>query len=489
MSNRVFRWIRARLSGGLFALTTAMLMGCASTSARPAFDEVAKTVGDRTGHQVRWNQDTDADREAEAAVDRLLSHELTADSAVQVALLVNPALRSTFEELAIAQADLVQAGLLKNPVFTIGRTAWESEHIDPNLFASVEVDFLDLLTMPMRKRVAATELEAQKLEVADHVLALSSEVREAFYTAQAAEQIAAMRKLVDEAAQTSAELARRQHEAGNMSDLALQNELGLAAQTALERKRADGEAAVAREVLNKRMGTWGPRTAWKTATRLPELPADEAPLDHLESLAVGQRLDVAAARRNVQAIGYALSLAKTTRWTGTVNVAVEAGRLRGSRHFSFGPSVAVEIPIFDQRQAQIAKLEAFERQAQSDLRTLAVDVRADVRSSRARVRTSRDVVEHYGKVIVPIRERVVKYSQEQYDAMLLGVYQLIQAKQSEFEAYREYIEALRDYWIARSDLERAVGGRLAVANQSESVRENARQTTSPPSPPSHVHGH
>ena len=64
------------------------------------------------------------------------------------------------------------------------------------------------------------------------------------------------------------------------------------------------------------------------------------------------------------------------------------------------------------------------------------------------------------KSVVPLRENVVRFSQEQYDAMLLGVYQLLQAKQAEFDAYREYIEALRDYWIARSDLERAVGAPL-----------------------------
>jgi outer membrane protein, heavy metal efflux system len=171
---------------------------------------------------------------------------------------------------------------------------------------------------------------------------------------------------------------------------------------------------------------------------------------------------VGAARRNLQAMGYALSLAKTTRWTGTVNVAVETGRLRHNRRFSFGPSVALEIPLFDQRQAQIAKLEAFERQAQNELHALAIDVRADVRSSRARVLTARGVVEEYGKVVVPLRESIVRFSQEQYDAMLLGVYQLIQAKQNEYDAYREFIEALRDYWIARSDLERAVGGRVGA---------------------------
>lgn len=438
----------------------ALLAGCASTSAKPAMDDVAREVKARSGHDIRWDHDAEPDAEAERAVDRLLAHDLTADAAVQIALLENAGLRAELEELAIGQADLVQAGLLSNPVFSFGRTAWEAEHLAPNLFASVEQDFLDVLTMPLRKRVAQTELEATKLEVGDHVLALAGEVRAAFHAAQAAEQVAAMRRLVDDAAQASAELAKNQHEAGNMNDLALSNERALAAQTALERTRAEGEALVLREALNKKMGLWGPRTAWRLPARLPELPAAEVPLERLESAAIAQRLDVAAARRNVQAIGYALSMAKTTRWTGVVNVSVEAGRLRHDKRFSFGPSVAVEIPLFDQRQAQIAKLEAYERQAKSELRALAVDVRADVRSSRARVLTARAVVEQYGKTVVPLREQIVKYSQEQYDAMLLGTYALVQAKQAEFEAYGRYIEALRDYWIARSDLERAVGASL-----------------------------
>ncbi|MBX3258274.1 MAG: TolC family protein [Labilithrix sp.] len=468
------------------AASVALLAGCASTSARPAFDEVATTVKARSGHAVRWDPSTDEDRRVEEAIDALLRRELTADAAVEVALLGSPRLRAKLEELAIAQADLVQAGLLKNPVFSFGRTAWESEHITPNLFATVEQDFLDVLTMPMRKRVAATELEATKLEVADHVLELAAEVREAFYAAQAAEQVVAMRRLVAEAAKASAELATRQHEAGNMSDLALSTELGLTAQTTLDLRRAEGEAAVLREKLNKAMGTWGPRTGWKLGAKLPELPEHEPPLERLESAAIAQRLDVGAARRNVQGLGYALSLAKTTRWTGTVSVAVEAGRLRHNKRISFGPSVALEIPLFDRREAQVAKLEAYARQAEHELHALAIDVRADVRSSRARVLTARGVVEEYGSVVVPLREKVVRFSQEQYDAMLLGVYQLIQAKQSEFEAYREYIEALRDYWIARSDLERAVGGRLAAA-ASAAAPGSGTSTIAPP-PASRPHG-
>lgn len=478
--------MKTRLLAAAVAASVAFLAGCASTSPKDAFKDVAQDVETRSGHKVKWDQGGDDDKEAEKAIDQLLSRELTADAAVQVALLGNPALRAELEELAIAQADLVQAGLLKNPVFSIGRTAWEAEHIDPNLFATVEQDFLDIITMPLRKRVAAAELEATKLEVGDHVLELAAEVRQAFYEAQAAEQVAAMRRLVAEASTTAAELAKRQHEAGNMNDLALSTELTLTAQTGLDRQRSAGEATVAREKLNKLMGAWGPRTKWKMAARLPELPKEEPPLEHLEGAAVGQRLDIAAARRNLQAMQYALSMAKTTRWTGTVNIGVEAGRLRHNRRFSFGPSVALEIPLFDQRQAQIAKLEAHTRQAESELHALAIDVRADVRSARARVLTARGVVQEYGKVIVPLRENVVRFSQEQYDAMLIGVYQLIQAKQNEFEAYREYIESLRDYWIARSDLERAVGARVGAPAAPPPAFNNPTSTVAPP-PAAHQH--
>jgi cobalt-zinc-cadmium efflux system outer membrane protein len=473
--------MKTRLAGAVVTVV-AVLAGCASTSAKPAFKDVAQGVETRSGHKIRWDQDTAADREAEQAIDNLLSRDLTVDAAVQVALLNNPALRGKFEELAIAQADLVQAGLLKNPVFSFGRTAWEAEHLNPNLFATVEQDFLDIITMPMRKRVVATELEATKLEVGDHVLEVAAEVRDAFYVAQAAEQIVAMRRLVNEAATTSADLARRQYEAGNMNDLALNTELALASQTSLDRNRSEGDAAVAREKLNKRMGVWGPRTAWRMPARLPELPKEEPPLEHLESTAIAQRLDVDAARRDAQALGYALSMAKTLRWTGMVSVHVEAGRLSHNNRFSFGPSVALEIPLFDQRQAAIARLEAFKRQSEDTLRALAIDVRSDVRSSRVRVVTARRVVEEYGKVLVPLRENIVKFSQQQYDAMLLGVYQLILAKQAEFAVYREYIEALRDYWIARSDLERALGGRVGAPPRTSGP---GTSTVGPPSAHSH----
>ena len=436
--------------------------GCSSTSPAGPFRDVSHEVEIRSGQRLAWDRDTKEDRQATAAIDRLLARDLDVDGAVQIALLASPLIRKELEELAIGQADLVQAGLLANPVFGVGRTAWEAEHIDPNLAFSVEEDFLSLVTLPMRKRVAAAELEAKKLEVGGEIMEHAAMVRSAFHSAQAAAQVLAMRRLVDEAAQTSAAIAKKQAAAGNMSDLALETELTLASETHLESARAEGEAVVARERVTKLMGLWGPRANWKPGPRLPELPRDEVSLEDLEQVAMKNRLDIAAGRQAREGLERALSLAKTTRWTGSIRVNVEAGRLRNTGDVSFGPTVFLEIPLFDQRQAQLARLEAFVRQSVDNLDGLGIDARSDVRSARARVVASRAVVVEYLTVLVPRRENIVQLSQRNYDAMLLGVYQLLSAKQAEYSTYRETIEALRDYWIARSDLERAVGTRLSV---------------------------
>lgn len=456
--------IRLWASFAALVLGIGVLGGCVSTSAQDATRDVANVVRERSAHRVQWDRGDRDDARARRAIDEVLARPLDVDAAVQIALLESPALRATLEELAIGQADLVQAGLLQNPVFSFGRTAWEAEHIAPNLFASVEASFLDLLTLPLKKRVASAELEATKWRVADAVLELAAEVRHAYYEALAAQQIAGVRALIREAADASAQIAERQHRAGTMNELALQAELGLASRARLDATRSAGEAGEARERLSAKMGLWGARTRWTLPARLPDLPAREVDLAHLESKAIAERLDLRAARHQVQALGAALTLAKTTRWTGSIHVAVEAGRLRGSRKFSFGPSVGIELPLFDQRRAAIARLEAMQRQAESELEALAVDVRAEVRASGIRVHSTRRSVEELSQHQIPIREKLVQLSQQQYDAMLLGVYQLLQAKQAEFDTYRETLEAQRDYWIARSELERAVGSRLIAGN-------------------------
>jgi cobalt-zinc-cadmium efflux system outer membrane protein len=446
------------------ALLLVPLLGaaaCASTSPAPAFRNVAQRVARQSGHAVHWRQVTPEDGHVDDAVRALISRALSVDATVQVTLLRNRTLVATYEELGIAQADLVQAGLLRNPVLSAGIAEAELDILSPPVVVGIAQDFLDLLMLPARKTIARAQLEATELRVTDEVLGVAAQARSAYFSLQAAQQAAAMRGVIADAAGAALTAAEAQRDAGNLSDLDYETQRGLAEQARLDVAREEAGVLQMRERLTRVMGLWGPETRFVVPPKLPVLPAIDPPLEHLESLAVGQRSDLVAMRREVQVIGHVLSLAKSTRWTGALTVGLDVARLNDGR-YSLGPYASIELPLFDRRQALVARLEAMQRQSEARLEGRAVEARSEVREVRARLVSARGIAERYRTVVIPLRERVVELAQERYDAMLLGVYELLLAKQNEVAAYRDYIDAVRDYWIARSDLERAVGGRLGL---------------------------
>jgi cobalt-zinc-cadmium efflux system outer membrane protein len=124
-----------------------------------------------------------------------------------VALVTNASLQVEYEELGVYQADLVQAGLLRNPVlFSTGRF---SDRFPSGLNLKFEAaqNFLDLLLLPTRKRLAGDKFERAKLRVADRVLGMAAETRRAYYEALGAHQAALIRRFIAEAAEASYELA------------------------------------------------------------------------------------------------------------------------------------------------------------------------------------------------------------------------------------------------------------------------------------------
>jgi cobalt-zinc-cadmium efflux system outer membrane protein len=439
-----------------FSTIAWLASACASTSPRPAFRDTAKLVESRIEKRIAWNQGGTDDALVASKVRELLARTLTVDTAVQISLLNNKTLQATYEDLSVAQADLVQAGLLHNPVFGAGVAFPIEGNVRTGVDLSVVTDFLSVFTLAARKKVAEAELRATKLRVADAVLRMSSDVETAFYQLSAAQQIAAMRRTILETGDAAVDLARRQHEAGNISDLDLANQEALYEQVRTDLVRSEVDVIAARESLTRLLGLWGSDTTYKVADKLPEIPTDEVELEHLESLAIRRRLDLGAAREEAQAVSHALAMAKNYRW---LNGSVGASYERAPEHFTVvGPRAELEIPIFDQKQAVIAKLEGQLRAALARESALAVAIRSEVRAVRTRVVVARAVVDRYATVVVPLRQRVVSLSQEQYNAMLLGAPQLLMAKQAEVNAYREFIESLKDYWIARSELARVTGG-------------------------------
>lgn len=439
-------------------LASSALAGCATVPKNAGFSDVKKLVADRIGQAIQWNGNTIDDQTVQADVDRMLRHNLTLGQAVQIALLNNRHLHATFEELGISQAELVQAGLLKNPVFA---GSWRFPDRSPsatNAEYSVTQDFLDLLVLPLRRRVAAQAFDGTKHAVAQEVVGLAVDVKAAYFTLQARKQLITRLRLIGELNQTASELARRQHEAGTLNELEAVNQQAIYDQSKVDLAQAEAQMTADREHLNRLLGLWGNQTQWTITDHLPPIPPNEIALTHLESLAIRQRLDLAAARAQLVAYAELLGVAGTYRYFTSVELGIDTERSPDRSNVT-GPTLSLQIPIFDQGQAQIAKTQAQLRQFQRRFEAMAVDARSEVREARDRMMAQRSLTEYY-KVLLPERVRILNLTMQQYNGMLKGPYDLLLAKQTEVATEQSYIAAWRDYWIARTDLERAVGGHL-----------------------------
>lgn len=440
---------------------------CASVPREGGFDSVQQVARERLGKDVYWRRGSPEDAAVDKRIAGLLDRDLTEASAVEVALLNNPGLQAVYEELGIAQADLVQAGLLSNPTF--GAAVLFPTHAGAGVASSFSLvqEFVDLFTLPLRKKIAGQQFEQAKLRVADAVLRLAADTRAAYYALESAEQVAEMLQTIADAAKAAAEFAAAQRAAGNITylDLALQQDAADAANIAVARSRA--EALRQREALARLLGVWGERARFKTPARLPELPGSEPPLEHVEAMAISHRLDMAAARNEREALSYALSLQRGTALVPSLAAGVEVQRETTARAEEsvtvIGPSLSLQLPIFDQGQARVARLEALLHQAEARSDQLAVRIRSEVRDARNRLVAARSTATYYQRVVIPRREQLLQQSMLQYSSMQIGIYQLLTTRQNQTVAFREYIETVRDYWVARSDLERAIGGPIQEA--------------------------
>jgi cobalt-zinc-cadmium efflux system outer membrane protein len=455
-----------RYAGFLLFLASVMI-GCAQVPKEAGFGDVESLVGRRVDYQLRWNQGTEADREVENAIQSLLETRLTPEAAVQIALLNNSNLQTRYEELGITQADVVEAGLLENPVLFGQVRRPDKSEASNNYEFGITQNFLNILMLPARKKLSGIRFEQTKLHVADEVIRLVAEVRKSYFSALGAKHIRVLSNDITVAAESSFELARRLHSAGNIGDLDLAKEHALYEQARLDLANREAALFDAREHLTRLMGLWGPQTQWSLPDQLPDIPADEMPLEKLESMAIENRLDLAAERKEVVVLAQALGITIDWRWVGQIEVGVSTER-ETDRTWVTGPSLAIELPIFNQRQADIARLEAQLRRSQKRLTAQAIDIRSEVRSLRNRLILQRNVIDHYRRTILPLREKIVDLTLKAYNFMLTGAFDLLAVKQQEFEAYQKYLEALRDYWIIRADMQRSLGGRLPKGELEQS---------------------
>jgi len=456
------------------ALLGAALSGCASLPADYGRGDVAVLLKDR-GHDVSAPG-------AAAAARRLLAElsgkPLAAGDVVRLALINNPRLKAEYANLGFAAAEVYDAGRLSNPSLSasvlIPNVGGEANQVSFGLAQS----FTNLLLLPSRSRFAEGEFERVKQEVGAQILNLAADTEVAYYRLVATLQMMTMREIVAKAAQASADLAQRFFDAGNINRLELALEQAAASQAQLDVLEARTDVTAARGALNRLMGLSATEDDWKVLDRLPAPLEDEDPLPELLKTADANRLDLAAARQRVSLFVDALGVTRRFRYLGEVEVGVETER-ETDRSRITGPTLALELPIFNQGKGRVAKADAALQEAEAELRLLEIEISNGVRRASADVAAAKARAEQYRQSLIPLREAIVARAQEEVNFMLKGQFELLLAKQQEYDAYQGYLEAVRDYWLGRVELAREVGAPLPSSGKIGEATLDAETLTRP----------
>jgi outer membrane protein TolC len=424
------------------AIAGLLLSACASLSEDGGRAEVQAIVGKRGGESI-----------AAEAVAARLSRPLSSADAVAIALANNPGLRASYAQLRIAETDLVQAARLRNPGISYGRFRQGDEReVERRIF----FDVVGLLTMPWRVDAERRLYGAARLRAAADVARVADDTRRAWIEAVAAGESARYAVQVKDAAQASAEIAAQMARAGNFSRLSHSREQLFYAESVAQLARARQAALAARERLTRLLGLWGEEAATlRLPERLPDLPASARELRDAESIAIAERLDVRAARAEVESLASSLGLAKATRFVNVLEIAYERDTSSQGPPRT-GYEVELSLPIFDWGDARIARAEATYTRAFNRAAETAINARSEVREGYAAYRTAYDLARHYREEIVPLRKRISEENLLRYNGMLISVFELLADSREQVSAVRDAIEATRDFWIAEANLETAI---------------------------------
>jgi outer membrane protein TolC len=447
---------RPPMSLATVVLAAFALIGCSTFSADGGFDPVRKQTRASLGKDVRWSRSEEERAKGDVQIAELLSHSISSEDAVQIALLNNHGLQSSFEELGISEADLVQSGRLPNPRFTLRHAAVAAEY---DIEETLSFNLLSLFTTPLAHEIEKRRFAQVQSAVVIAVVQLANDTRQAYFAAVAAHESVHYLGQVKTAADASAELARRMVAAGNWNLLDHAREQSFSSDASLRFTRANLIEVSAREKLQRLMGLSGDQPALRLADRLPDLPRSIEALPDVEQTILQNRVDLRLKRLQIDELASTLRLGKATRFINVLDVG-PTRVLQGapSQPYERGYEVALEIPLFDGGGARVRKAEALYSQAVDRFTQAAVDARAQIRVAYAAYRSDFEMASRQRDEVVPIRKLIAEQNLLRYNASLISVFDLLADARGQIEGVNDYIQSVRDFWMAKSELDAALLG-------------------------------
>jgi outer membrane protein TolC len=459
----------------LLLTVTIALAGCASFAPDSGMTVVSDVTGQTIGKDTAFVRSPDDAERVGVAVRRLLGRPLTVDAAVQIALLSNKGLQAAYNELALAETDLVAQSLPPNPTFSISRISGSGAS---EVERQVVGDILALATLPFRSGIARERFRQAQLRAALETLRLAAEVRRVYFRTVAANEMVGLLTDAKSTAEATAQLAKKLGETGSLNKLDQAREQVFYAETTADLASARQEATSARERLTRLMGLWGDDLGFRLPDRLPALPRRPRSLPTIEVDAVGHRIDLQIARMELAALEKSLGLTQATRFVTLLDVAGIAKRTQDPEGPPFrerGFDIQFQIPIFDGGEVRVRQAVESYNQAFNLLTEKAVNVRSEARDAYGVYRSTYDIASHYQREILPLRQIITEEMQLRFSSMQIDVFALLTEARQRLASLRAAIDAKRAFWLAQSDLQTAVNGGGSGARENPTTTAAAAQ--------------
>lgn len=443
-----------RKSRFVWCLSAALLLAltaCQAVDSTPAYDLAVNEIRAVTGAENAFHPSADPTATRERVAE-LLAGDLELWEAIELGLLNNPTFRASFHNIGLAHADRVQAGLLSNPSL-IAALRFPSSGSSSEFEGRLLGNLLDIWQVPKRKRVAERALQRRVLELAHQAALLAGQIRVAYVEATTSDRLQNIAQENLQSAQRLLELAdaRLAASAGTSMDVNLARVEFLSSKIAL--RDAELAAGEAQRTLFGLLGL-GPdevsiRLVEFTHESPPKLPA----LAELERLALTRRLDLRAANEAVQE-----AAAELERQRGLFVRSIDVGLAAEKEgDWNLGPGLRIELPLFDQNQAQVAKaLEALQ-QSEALLAAMQLAATQEVHSALARAQASWDALAIYRDELLPNSEAALSQARQRYELGKTTLLPALEAQRQLLAARSAYARRQFQAATALSDLERASG--------------------------------
>jgi cobalt-zinc-cadmium efflux system outer membrane protein len=413
--------------------------------------------------------------EGAARVDAWLTEPVTPESAARIAVVNNPRVAAAFAQLGIARADFLDGALPANPAIHAARLIPNAPEADI-LKYGFGFDLMSLITLPARRRAAHGHWDGAKARAVGETLMVGSEARHAMIGFIAANQNLDLMRQANEASQAALMAAEAIFAAGNSAPIEVDRERLFAAEVGLTLKQAEAELVPARERVNASLGlSASQRVNWTSARRLPAPPIDAIKVDDVEEQVMAASTDFAAARGMLRATE---AMRSTSGFTSTFPGLELSGERERDGDWKRGFGVGVGLPVFGLGGSTRLRADSNANLATASLASLDIELRAQARSTAAMAEAMRQIAVERRETILPLSAQLFSSTQLNFNAMQLGIFQLLEAKRARLDAGRSSISATRDYWMAQANLDLLLQGGRADGGLAP-----MRGTVQAPKPP------